>query len=173
MNEADLSSADKAIINALADNGNLTKGALVDETEYSRNTVYTRLEVLQAGEVVECIHEPTRLFTLADDLGQDVDASPFAKARHAFNHLDPAEVEAFVAVIAANSGVDIHLNATSGTDGITRHLTLMAAYLRALASVVDTSIEDIAEACLKRAKDIHFDGDSDHPDGGSEGEGTG
>lgn len=44
-----------------------TKGMLVDETGYSRNTVYNRLEVLQAAAYVDLIHESTRVFEFISD----------------------------------------------------------------------------------------------------------
>lgn len=66
MNEADLRPADGAILDVLSE-GRATKGMLVDETGYSRNTVYNRLEVLQAADHVRTVHEPTRLFELVSD----------------------------------------------------------------------------------------------------------
>ena len=45
MDEDDLRPADEAILDVLQD-GRATKGMLVDESGYSRNTVYNRLEVL-------------------------------------------------------------------------------------------------------------------------------
>ncbi|WP_239643454.1 ArsR family transcriptional regulator [Natronococcus jeotgali] len=47
--------------------GIATKGYLVDETEFSRNSVYQRLEVLEGHGHVRLIHEPTRLFAFVDD----------------------------------------------------------------------------------------------------------
>jgi DNA-binding IclR family transcriptional regulator len=66
MDESDLRPADKAILDVLSQ-GCATKGLLVDETGYSRNTVYNRLEVLQAAGHVRLVHEPTRLFELVSD----------------------------------------------------------------------------------------------------------
>jgi hypothetical protein len=66
MDEQDLKPADHAILSVL-DAGRATKGLIIDESGYSRNTVYQRLEVLQAAEHVRCVHEPTRLFELVDD----------------------------------------------------------------------------------------------------------
>jgi len=40
---------------------------LVDESGYSRNTVYNRLEVLEAAGHVHVVHESTRLFELVND----------------------------------------------------------------------------------------------------------
>jgi len=74
MDATDLRPADVDILDLLGD-GRATKGYLVDETEYSRNTVYHRLEVLEAAGHVACVHEPTRLFELVDDprAGSDTD----------------------------------------------------------------------------------------------------
>ena len=66
MDSDDLRPADEAILDELH-GGRLTKGALVDLTGYSRNTVYHRLEVLAAAGYVDCVHEGTRLFELVDD----------------------------------------------------------------------------------------------------------
>lgn len=66
MEPDDLRPADEEILDTLLD-GRATKGALVDWTNYSRNTIYNRLEVLEAAGHVECIHEGTRLFKLVDD----------------------------------------------------------------------------------------------------------
>jgi uncharacterized membrane protein len=66
MEESDLRPVDKAILDVLTE-GRATKGLIVDETGYSRNTVYNRLEVLQAAGHVKLVHEPTRLFTLVSD----------------------------------------------------------------------------------------------------------
>lgn len=66
MDEYDLRPADKAILDVLKE-GRATKGLIVDETGYSRNTVYNRLEVLQAAGYVELVHESTRLFGLVSD----------------------------------------------------------------------------------------------------------
>jgi DNA-binding IclR family transcriptional regulator len=66
MDAEDLGNADEAILNQLH-NGRATKGALVDWTAYSRNTIYNRLEVLEAAGFVECVHEGTRLFELVED----------------------------------------------------------------------------------------------------------
>jgi DeoR/GlpR family transcriptional regulator of sugar metabolism len=66
MDAADLQDSDKAILNQLAQ-GRATKGYLVDNTDYTRNTIYNRLNVLEAAGHVTCIHEPTRLFELNND----------------------------------------------------------------------------------------------------------
>lgn len=66
MDADDLRPADEAILDILA-SGRASKGLLVDESGYSRNTIYNRLEVLQAASHVRIVHEPTRLFELASD----------------------------------------------------------------------------------------------------------
>jgi uncharacterized membrane protein len=66
MDEDELRPADGSILDVLQ-NGRATKGMLVDETGYSRNTVYNRLEVLNAAGHVTVVHEPTRLFELVED----------------------------------------------------------------------------------------------------------
>jgi len=66
MNADDLRPADEDILDELQ-NGRATKGALVDWTGYSRNTVYNRLNVLQAAGHVTVVHEGTRLFELVSD----------------------------------------------------------------------------------------------------------
>ena len=70
MDADDLSKVDQAILDVLTE-GRATKGALTDWTGYSRNSVYNRLEVLEAGELVECVHEGTRLFELSADPRKD------------------------------------------------------------------------------------------------------
>lgn len=158
MDANELSDADASIVTALADSGNLTKGALVDTTDYSRNTVYTRLEVLQAAGIVECIHERTRLFTLAATPDGWIGGSPFVRTRRSFNRLDPDDVDAFVAATAANGGgIKIQLDAKRDDAGIARQYALLAVYLRALASVLDTSVEDVLRRCVDSAGDIEFD----------------
>lgn len=74
MNADDLTRTDRAILDVLkqresADEpwGIATKGRLVDETSFSRNSVYNRLEVLQEAGHVELIHEPTREFKFVSD----------------------------------------------------------------------------------------------------------
>lgn len=67
MDADDLGPTDEDILDVLQERGNCTKGALVDWTGYSRNTIYNHLEKLEAGGVVECIHEPTRLFAIKSD----------------------------------------------------------------------------------------------------------
>jgi DeoR/GlpR family transcriptional regulator of sugar metabolism len=66
MDPDDLRPADEQILDELAD-GRATKGALVDWTGYSRNTVYNRLNVLEAAGHVTVVHDGTRLFELASD----------------------------------------------------------------------------------------------------------
>lgn len=66
MDSEDLTETDKAILDELQ-KGRATKGALVEWTGYSRNSVYNRLEVLEAAGYVECVHEGTRLFEVVSD----------------------------------------------------------------------------------------------------------
>ncbi|AFO58958.1 hypothetical protein [Natrinema sp. J7-2] len=66
MERDDLTDVDTAILDELR-GGRATKGALVDWTGYSRNSVYNRLEVLEAAGHISCVHDGTRLFELRDD----------------------------------------------------------------------------------------------------------
>lgn len=66
MDADDLSDADRAILDELAQ-GARTKGYLVDHTEYHRNTVGRRLEVLTVAGILKCIHESTALYELVED----------------------------------------------------------------------------------------------------------
>ncbi|WP_233204125.1 ArsR family transcriptional regulator [Halegenticoccus soli] len=74
MDASDLTRTDRAILDVLKRGrdgdepwGLATKGYLVDETGFSRNSVYNRLEVLEAHEHVRLIHSPTRLFAFVSD----------------------------------------------------------------------------------------------------------
>lgn len=74
MDADDLTKTDRAILDCLKEGrdgeepwGIATKGRLVDETGFSRNSVYQRLEVLKANGYVELIHEPTREFAFIRD----------------------------------------------------------------------------------------------------------
>ncbi|REA00161.1 hypothetical protein DEQ92_20710 [Haloferax sp. Atlit-6N] len=78
MSASNLTGTDKAILDVLkrGRDGNhpwglATKGYLVDETGYSRNSVYNRLEVLEARGYVKLVHEPTRLFEFVSDPRED------------------------------------------------------------------------------------------------------
>ncbi|MGQ3723554.1 ArsR family transcriptional regulator [Natrialba aegyptia] len=78
MDEEDLRPADEAILDVLTEGrgsgkpwGRATKGMLVDETGYSRNTVYNRLEVLQAAGHIDVKHESTRMFEFVTDPRKD------------------------------------------------------------------------------------------------------
>lgn len=66
MGEEELTESDEQILVELS-TGAKTKGALVDATNLARNTVYNRLEVLEANGIIECVHEPTRLFEIRND----------------------------------------------------------------------------------------------------------
>ena len=70
MDPDDLRPADKQILDQLKE-GRATKGALVDWTEFSRNTIYNRLEVLEAAGYIICVHDGTRLFELVNDPRED------------------------------------------------------------------------------------------------------
>ena len=70
MDADDLGDVDRAILDELH-GGRATKGALIDWTGYSRNSIYNRLEVLEAAGFVECVHEGTRLFELIEDPRDD------------------------------------------------------------------------------------------------------
>lgn len=62
----DLSDADRAILDELQE-GDRTKGYIVDMTGYHRNTVGHRLEVLEVAGCIECIHRGTALYRLDRD----------------------------------------------------------------------------------------------------------
>jgi uncharacterized membrane protein len=66
MDSTDLTETDRAILDELRD-GRATKGALVEWTGYSRNSIYNRLEVLEAAGSIKCVHDGTRLFELVSD----------------------------------------------------------------------------------------------------------
>lgn len=74
MDADDLTKTDRAILDCLKEGKNgdepwgiATKGRLVDETGFSRNSVYQRLEVLKASNHIRLIHEPTREFAFVSD----------------------------------------------------------------------------------------------------------
>lgn len=56
---------DEEILEQLAD-GPRTKGAIVDATDRHRNTIYQHLKNLRIDGYVEFLHEPTKLYQLAD-----------------------------------------------------------------------------------------------------------
>ncbi len=66
IDEVDLTEADEAILDELHA-GARTKKAVVDATGLHRNTVGNRLDVLEAGDVIKCIHDSTALYELVDD----------------------------------------------------------------------------------------------------------
>ena len=69
-----LTNADEQILDELHE-GARTKKALVDATGLHRNTVGNRLDVLEAGDAVHCIHETTALYELRyDPRESDADA---------------------------------------------------------------------------------------------------
>lgn len=74
MDADDLTQTDQAILDVLKQGrggdepwGLGTKGYLVDKTEFSRNSIYNRLEILEAHGHIELVHGPTRLFAFVDD----------------------------------------------------------------------------------------------------------
>lgn len=74
MDVSDMRPADEEILDVLKNGrdsgdpwGRATKGMLVDQTSYSRNTIYNRLEVLKAAGHVRVAHEPTRVFEYVGD----------------------------------------------------------------------------------------------------------
>ena len=78
MDPSSLTRTDKAILDVLKRGrdgdepwGMATKGYLVDETEFSRNSVYNRLEVLEAHGHIRLVHESTRLFAFVNDPRED------------------------------------------------------------------------------------------------------
>lgn len=56
---------DREILEQLAD-GPRTKGAIVDATGRHRNTIYQHLKYLRIDGQIEFLHEPTKLYQLAD-----------------------------------------------------------------------------------------------------------
>jgi len=55
------------ILDELAENGNLTSGAIADFTDLSRPTVTRHLDRLRTADAIEYLHEPTALWRLVDD----------------------------------------------------------------------------------------------------------
>jgi len=64
--EKRLKDPEKEIIAELQE-GDRTKGFLVDATGRHRNTIYRGLERLEAAGIVECLHRPTHLYSLKTD----------------------------------------------------------------------------------------------------------
>lgn len=62
----ELKEVDEAILDELSE-GARTKGFLVDETGYHRNTIWNRLELLEKTNVIECLHESTALYEINSD----------------------------------------------------------------------------------------------------------
>lgn len=62
----DLTDADRAILDMLSE-GRCTAGYLADQTDYSRQHVHNRLNVLVAAEYVRKVHAPTGLYELRAD----------------------------------------------------------------------------------------------------------
>jgi DNA-binding IclR family transcriptional regulator len=61
----------EAVLDAFADEGDMTTGMLVDETGLTRPTLKSRLDQLAAAGCVEYKHEPTALWTLLEDPRDD------------------------------------------------------------------------------------------------------
>lgn len=66
MDADDLRPGAEAVLDVLAE-GRATKGYLIEQTGFSRNTVYRELDLLCAHGHVRCVHEPTSLWELVDD----------------------------------------------------------------------------------------------------------
>jgi DNA-binding IclR family transcriptional regulator len=62
----ELTNADYAILDLLVQ-GRCTVGYLTDETEYSRQHIHNRLNVLLAADYVKKVHDPTGLYELVED----------------------------------------------------------------------------------------------------------
>ena len=73
--EDDLTDADRKILDVLSGKP-LTKGAIVDRTGLHRNTVGNRLDALNYGGAIDCIHDRTALYELVDDPRDDVEPTP-------------------------------------------------------------------------------------------------
>lgn len=58
--------SDVAILDELQA-GARTRGAIIDSIDYHENTVGNRLQLLEANDVIECIHKRTALYELKDD----------------------------------------------------------------------------------------------------------
>ncbi len=74
MKASDLTRTDQAILDVLKEGrdgdepwGIATKGYLVEQTEFSRNSIYNRLEVLEGHNHIKLLHGPTRLFAFVSD----------------------------------------------------------------------------------------------------------
>ncbi|WP_225334850.1 helix-turn-helix domain-containing protein [Halomicrobium urmianum] len=65
-----LTDADEAILDMLS-RGRCTVGYLADETDYSRQHVHNRLNVLLAAEYVRKVHDATGLYELRSDPQSD------------------------------------------------------------------------------------------------------
>ena len=81
MDADDLTKTERAVLDVLKRDretsepwGIATKGRLVDESGFSRNSVYNALKSLKNAECIEEIHEPTREFKFLHDPREDDDA---------------------------------------------------------------------------------------------------
>lgn len=61
-----LKDPERAIVEELR-NGARTKGYLVEQTGYHRNTIYRGLDRLEAADIVVCLHDRTSLYQLDSD----------------------------------------------------------------------------------------------------------
>lgn len=62
----ELTNADHAILDLLS-KGRCTVGYLAEETEYSRQHIHNRLNVLLAADFIRKVHDPTGLYELVED----------------------------------------------------------------------------------------------------------
>ena len=81
MDADDLTKTEQAVLDVLKENrgtgepwGIATKGRLVDESGFSRNSVYNALKSLKNADCIEEIHEPTREFKFLEDPRESDDA---------------------------------------------------------------------------------------------------
>jgi DNA-binding MarR family transcriptional regulator len=66
LEEGDLTQSDEAILDLLCE-GARTKGYITDKTGLHRNTVGTRLDRLEAGDLIRRVHRQTALYELVED----------------------------------------------------------------------------------------------------------
>lgn len=153
MDADDLRQADEEILDVLAD-GRATKGMLVDQTDYSRNTVYNRLEVLEAAEHIAAVHEGTRLFELVDDPREDGVGDPDDPG------ITPSDVEALRSerdrLRHDLSACRDDLQAARETSDADAQAALAA--LDDLEAALERGERQTAESALERARDAFGEG---------------
>lgn len=142
--ENDLTDADRKILDALAD-GPRTKGAIVDATGLHRNTVGNRLDALSFGEAIECIHDRTALYELANDPrtdgeGDDGESEPRGNER--------SEVES---LRAERDDLESRLKDVHGTQRVDVHAASHA--LDDLEGALERGDRREVRAALQRARD--------------------